>query len=135
MMLYSAPVVAQSVRVSQPGTAFMANAAAEAGLDVDPDAYFGFPPLRKRMPSIVYPVRAAQFQIEGRVYVEYTVNKKGRARDIRIIDGPGYGCEEEVERVLRASRFEPMQVKTKSPSKHASLVPLTLVSTRILFAP
>ncbi len=114
MMLYSAPVVAQSVRASQPGTAFMANAAAEAGLDVDPDAYFGFPPLRKRMPSIVYPVRAAQFQIEGRVYVEYTV-KKGRARDIRIRDGPEYGCEEEVERVLRATRFEPMQDENEEP--------------------
>ncbi len=101
------PSLAQTVTVAQ---AFppMPDADAEAVEGSDAlGIQQGFPELRKPLPQIIYPVRAEKFQIEGRVYVEYTVNKRGQARDVQILSGPGYGCEEEVLRVLRAARFQP----------------------------
>ena len=103
LFLATVPAVAQTVAV----------AAADVVADTDaitdgPAVQPGFPALRKPMPALVYPVKAEQFQIEGRVLVEYTVNKRGRAKDVRILDGPGGGCGEEVKRVLRAARFQPI---------------------------
>lgn len=101
LFLVTTPATAQSVAVAQ------ADVVADTDAD-GPVVHLGFPALRKPMPALVYPVRAEQFQIEGRVLVEYTVNKKGRAKDVRILKGPGGGCEEEVKRVLRAARFQPI---------------------------
>ena len=107
LFLATAPAVAQTVAVADADV--VADTEAIAATDTDgPAVQPGFPALRKPMPALVYPVKAEQFQIEGRVLVEYTVNKRGRAKDVRILDGPGGGCGEEVKRVLRAARFQPI---------------------------
>jgi len=49
---------------------------------------------------IRYPGRAKANDITGRVYVSFTVNEDGNIEDIRIINGLGYGTEEEVMRVV-----------------------------------
>ena len=105
LFLVTTPAAAQTVAVASPNT----HADTDAVADADSQAVqLGFPALRKPMPALVYPVKAEQFQIEGRVIVEYTVNKRGRAKDVRILKGPGFGCEDEVKRVLRAARFAPI---------------------------
>lgn len=103
LFLATVPAVAQTVAVADADVVADTDAITD-GPAVQP----GFPALRKPMPALVYPVKAEQFQIEGRVLVEYTVNKRGRAKDVRILDGPGGGCGEEVKRVLRAARFQPI---------------------------
>ena len=103
LFLATTPAVAQTVAVADADTDTIA-AADTDGMAIQP----GFPALRKPMPALVYPVKAERFQIEGRVLVEYTVNKRGRAKDVRILDGPGGGCGDEVKRVLRAARFKPI---------------------------
>ena len=110
LLLVTAPAVAQSVTVAEAmvNDSLTTSLAATAHDADSPPVQFGFPALRKPMPALVYPVKAEQFRIEGRVLVEYTVNKRGRAKDVRVLDGPGFGCKEEVKRVLRAVRFQPI---------------------------
>jgi TonB family protein len=71
--------------------------------------------LRRALASPVYPVRAAQFGVEGEVRVAYTVNVKGRAREVVILAGQNQGFDEEVYRVLRQARFHPARDASGQP--------------------
>ena len=107
LLLVTAPATAQTVADAVKDEGALTTSPAATAHDTD-SVQVGFPTLRKPMPELVYPVKAKQFQIEGRVLVDYTVNKRGRAQDVSIIKGPGFGCKEEVKRLLRAARFEPV---------------------------
>lgn len=111
LLLITMPAAAQTINIAsavEHDTALESHLTSKTEASTSPAVQLGFPTLRKPLPAVVYPVNAEQFQIEGRVLVEYTVDKRGRARDIRIISGPGAGCKKEVLRVLRAARFNPM---------------------------
>lgn len=47
-----------------------------------------------------YPEKAMQSGIEGRVFVEYTVEKDGKLSGIRALKGIGYGCDLEAIRIF-----------------------------------
>ena len=109
--LGTAPAAAQTVSLADATQSDSSVTRSPVATEHDADSPVvqpGFPALRKPMPALVYPAKAMQFGIEGRVLVEYTVNKRGRARDVRIVRGPGFGCNMEVQRVLRAARFQPI---------------------------
>lgn len=57
--------------------------------------------------NIVYPEPALANKVEGSVYLVYTVNNIGEIADIEVIKGIGYGCDEEVVRVIRMMKYEP----------------------------
>ena len=44
--------------------------------------------------SLVYPPEARQLGIEGRVFVEFVVEKDGSLTNIKVIKGLGAGCDE-----------------------------------------
>ena len=69
---------------------------------------FGMPESTKALPEFVYPVKAENFQIEGRVIVHFMVNEDGKATNAQIVKSLGYGFDEEVLRVLRHGRFKPV---------------------------
>jgi protein TonB len=50
--------------------------------------------------NLKYPARAARMGIEGRVFVEFVVEKDGSLTDIKVVKGIGAGCDEEAIRVL-----------------------------------
>ncbi|MEQ1588699.1 MAG: TonB family protein, partial [Cyclobacteriaceae bacterium] len=50
--------------------------------------------------TIKYPVEARQKGIEGRVFVEFVVNKDGSISDVVVLKGIGGGCDEEAARVV-----------------------------------
>lgn len=60
------------------------------------EAFYGF--IRK---NLVYPEQARRMGIEGKVYVEFVVDKTGKITDVRAIKGIGAGCDEEAVRVLK----------------------------------
>jgi protein TonB len=63
-------------------------------------AYIG-----KRM---TYPSQARRMGIEGRVYVEFIVDKDGSVTNVRAVKGIGAGCDEEAERVMKnVPKFKP----------------------------
>jgi protein TonB len=53
--------------------------------------------------KIKYPAQARRLEIEGRVFVEFIVNKDGSFTDVKIVKGIGGGCDEEALRVVQAA--------------------------------
>ena len=50
-----------------------------------------------------YPVTAMKNSVEGRVVASFQVNPDGEVNNIEIIESPGFGCDEEVVRLLETS--------------------------------
>ncbi len=58
--------------------------------------------------NLTYPPKASRMGIEGRVFVEFIVEKDGSLTDIKIAKGIGGGCDEEAIRVIsEAPRWNP----------------------------
>lgn len=50
--------------------------------------------------NIKYPAAAAYASVQGKVFVQFVVSKQGKIRDLRILKGIGFGCDEEAVRVV-----------------------------------
>lgn len=50
-----------------------------------------------------YPPQATRMGVEGKVYVEFVINRDGSIVDVRVVRGIGAGCDEEAVRVVEAS--------------------------------
>ena len=70
-----------------------------------------------------YPDQALRLGIEGRVYVEFTVDRDGALTDVHVVKGIGAGCDTEAVRVIRTlpnfipgkQRGKPVKVKMVLP--------------------
>ena len=61
-------------------------------------AFYGY--LKK---TLKYPRQAQRMGIEGRVFVQFVVERDGSLTDIHVVKGIGAGCDEEAVRVLKNS--------------------------------
>jgi len=50
-----------------------------------------------------YPPQARRMGVEGRVFVEFVINKDGSISDVRAVKGIGAGCDEEAVRVVQGA--------------------------------
>lgn len=57
--------------------------------------------------KVEYPRIARSAGLEGKVIALAYINESGGVDDVKIIKGVGGGCNEEVERVVKASKFKP----------------------------
>lgn len=55
--------------------------------------------------QLAYPEQAKANHVTGFVTVEYTVDKDGSTKDITVIKGLGYGCDEEAIRVIKKTKY------------------------------
>lgn len=70
-----------------------------------------------------YPSQARRMGIEGRVYLEFIVDKDGSVTNVRSVKGIGAGCDEEAVRVMKTvpkfkpgkQRGRPVKVKMVMP--------------------
>ncbi|MEQ9405427.1 MAG: energy transducer TonB [Cyclobacteriaceae bacterium] len=69
-----------------------------AGFPGGLSAFYGY--LKKEMK---YPRQAQRMGIEGRVFVQFVVERDGSLTDIHVVKGIGAGCDEEAVRVLKNS--------------------------------
>lgn len=53
--------------------------------------------------NLKYPRQAQRMGIEGRVFIQFIVERDGSLTDIHVIKGIGAGCDEEAVRVLKES--------------------------------
>ena len=53
--------------------------------------------------QLVYPKQARQLGVEGRVFVEFIVNKDGSISDVKVTKGIGAGCDKAAIEVVSAS--------------------------------
>ena len=71
-----------------------------------------------------YPEMAQLAGIEGRVFVQFVINKEGRVEDAVVIKGQGGGLDEEALRVVRTAQFKPGKQRGK-PVKVRMSMPIT----------
>lgn len=71
---------------------------------VMPEPVEGLPAVIKK---IQYPPIARQAGLEGKVFVMAYVDEKGNVDDVKVLKGIGGGCEEEVIKVLKTTKFKP----------------------------
>ena len=53
--------------------------------------------------NMTYPSQARRMGIEGRVFIQFVVDKDGSVTEVKAVKGIGAGCDEEAERVLKSS--------------------------------
>lgn len=73
-----------------------------------------------------YPANARERGVEGRVFVEFVVEKNGQVSNERIIKGIGAGCDKEVLRMIRSlpdDFFEPLTTRGQ-PEKQKIVLPI-----------
>lgn len=85
--------------------------------EVMPEIIGGLQELHKK---INYPDFAKRAGMEGKVFVLAFINENGDVDDVKIIKGIGGGCEEEVVKAVKKSKFKPainkgIPVKVKFP--------------------
>lgn len=51
--------------------------------------------------NLLYPQQAIENKVEGRVTIQFTVESTGLLSDFAVLKGIGYGCDEEVIRLVR----------------------------------
>lgn len=75
--------------------------------------------------NLKYPSQARRMGIEGKVYVQFVVDKDGSITDVKSVKGIGAGCDEEAVRVItRSPRWNPPKQRGK-PVKQRIILPIT----------
>ncbi|MCW5911511.1 MAG: TonB family protein [Cyclobacteriaceae bacterium] len=76
--------------------------------------------------NLKYPRRARQSYVQGKVFVEFVVDKNGKVTDMKVIKGIGSGCDEEAMRVLALTKWQPGRQRG-NPVKVKMTMPLNFV--------
>ncbi len=75
--------------------------------------------------KLKYPAQARRMGIEGKVYVQFVVDKDGRLTEVQAVKGIGAGCDEEAVRVIKqAPRWKPGKQRGRSV-KVRMILPIT----------
>lgn len=56
--------------------------------------------------NLRYPKEALTNKIEGKVFLRYDINHKGKVIAAKVIQSLGYGCDEEAVRLVKLMEFE-----------------------------
>jgi protein TonB len=74
--------------------------------------------------KIKYPAQARRMGVEGRVFVEFVVNRDGSIVDVKSIKGIGAGCDEEAVRIVQsAPAWKPGKQRGK-PVRQKMVIPI-----------
>lgn len=49
-----------------------------------------------------YPSEAVKYRVQGKVYIQFVIDKQGNMVDMKVVRGIGAGCDEEALRALKA---------------------------------
>jgi len=74
---------------------------------------------------INYPNQARRMGVDGKVFVQFVIDKDGSVTDVQAIKGIGSGCDEEVVRVIKSSpKWQPGKQRGR-PVKVRMIIPIT----------
>lgn len=75
--------------------------------------------------NINYPAQARRMGVEGKVYVQFVVDKDGSLNEVQAIKGIGAGCDEEAVRVVKsAPKWNPGKQRGRAV-KVRMVIPIT----------
>jgi periplasmic protein TonB len=93
--------------------------------ETQPEPINGFKSFYEQLrKNIKYPRQAKSTGTEGKVFVEFIVNKNGEPSELKIIRGIGSGCDEEAMRVLSLVKWEPGKQRGK-PVRVKMVLPIS----------
>lgn len=72
-----------------------------------------------------YPNQARRMGVEGKVYVQFVIDKNGKLTDVHAIKGIGAGCDEEAVRVIKNSPDWSPGKQRGRPVKVRMILPIT----------
>lgn len=86
----------------------------------------GYPAFYKYISEkMKYPAQARRMGVEGKVFIEFVVNRDGSIVDVKAIKGIGAGCDEEAVRVVQsAPAWTPGKQRGK-PVRQKMVIPIT----------
>lgn len=73
--------------------------------------------------NLKYPKGARNMGVEGKVTVEFVVNREGIPVDFKVISGIGAGCDEEAMRVIGLTKWNPGKQRGK-PVRVKMVIPI-----------
>lgn len=74
--------------------------------------------------KLKYPAQARRMGVEGKVFVEFVIERDGSITDVKAIKGIGAGCDEEAVRVLQsAPKWKPGKQRGK-PVRQRMVLPI-----------
>jgi protein TonB len=76
--------------------------------------------------NLKYPRQAQRMDVEGKVIVEFIINRDGSPVDMKVISGIGAGCDEEAKRVIGLTQWNPGKQRGK-PVRVKMVMPITFV--------
>ena len=75
--------------------------------------------------NLKYPAQARRMGIEGKVFVQFVVDRDGTLTEVKAVKGIGAGCDEEAESVIRSSpKWKPGKQRGRSV-KVRMILPIT----------
>ncbi|TAF32114.1 MAG: energy transducer TonB [Cytophagales bacterium] len=77
--------------------------------------------------NLKYPKAASDAGVEGKVFLQFTVEKSGNIGDVKVVKSLGYGCDEEAIRVVK-------MMPPWTPAKQAGNVVRSKFTLTITFA-
>ena len=89
--------------------------------------------------NLHYPKEALMHRVEGSVFCRYEVDEYGKVHNILVINGLGYGCDEEAERIIWLLKYSQirnrgMKVNTKFKlTIHFKLPPVTPIKINYIY--
>lgn len=75
--------------------------------------------------NLKYPSQARRMGIEGKVFVQFVVDKDGTITDVQAIKGIGAGCDEEAVRVLKEHPKWKPGMQRGRPVRVRMVIPIT----------
>jgi periplasmic protein TonB len=93
----------------------------------NPEPVYGFGNFYQQLSkNLKYPAQAKRMGTEGKVFVEFIVNKNGEPSDLKVIKGIGAGCDQEAMRVLALTKWEPGKQRGK-PVRVKMVMPISFM--------
>ena len=75
--------------------------------------------------NMTYPNQARRMAIEGKVFVQFVIDKDGSITEVQAVKGIGAGCDEEAVRVIKnAPKWKPGKQRGR-PVKVRMILPIT----------
>lgn len=75
--------------------------------------------------SLNYPSQAKRMGVEGKVYIQFVVDKDGSLTEVKVMKGIGAGCDEEAARVIKESPKWAAGKQRGKPVKQRIVMPIT----------
>lgn len=75
--------------------------------------------------NLKYPAQARRMGVEGKVFVQFVIDKDGSITDVKVVKGIGAGCDEEAVRVIEsAPKWKPGKQRGR-PVKQRIVLPIS----------